>query len=63
MFMVKTNVKILPTKAENKDNTENTTVQYKVIGNTTFKLVSHYSGRDTYMDIVKNVLKMELDRA
>jgi len=49
-----------PTKDE---ETENSKVQYKEIGNTKFKLVSHYSGKETYMDIVKGVLRREFERA
>lgn len=38
------------------------TVQYKEIGNTKFKIVSYYSGTETYIDIVKSVLRTEIER-
>jgi ribosomal protein S3AE len=37
-------------------------VQYKKIGNTMFEFVSHYGGEKTYMDIVKDMLQMEINR-
>ena len=45
------------------EETESSKVQYKEIGNTKFKLVSYYSGTETYMDIVKGVLRREFEKA
>ena len=36
--------------------------QYIKIDNCTYKLVSYYHGDKTYMDTVKDVLKMEVER-
>ena len=55
-------VKILQTQPTKDKNIENGVVQYKEIGNTKFKLVSYYSGTETYTDIVKNVLNREFER-
>ena len=48
-----------PTKEE---TAESVIVQYKEVGNTKFKLVSHYSGKETYTDIVKSVLRREVEK-
>jgi len=45
------------------EDVQNSKVQYKEVGNTRFKLVSHYSGKETYMDIVKGVLRREFEKA
>ena len=45
-----------------KDEDVVTTVQFKEIGNTMFKLVSYYSGTMTYTDVVKSVLRREIER-
>ena len=48
---------------ENEQKTGNiTTVKYKEIGNTTFKIVSNYSGTNTYSDVIKSVLRREVEK-
>ena len=41
---------------------ENENVHERVIGNTTFKVVSYYSDKRTYEDIVKNAILREIRR-
>ena len=42
--------------------TETTTVRFVDIENTSFKLVSHYSGTNTYTDVIKSVLLREIEK-
>jgi hypothetical protein len=37
-------------------------INHRVIGNTTFKVVSYYSDKRTYEDIVKNAILREIKR-
>ena len=43
-------------------NRETVTTQTKKIGGTTYTVNSHYHGTETYEDIVKSVLKQEIDK-
>ena len=42
---------------------EYTKVSTEQIGNTTFTVIEHYSGEQTYLDMVKDVLRREIDNA
>ena len=33
------------------------------VGNTTFTVIAHYSGEQTYLDMVKDVLRREIDNS
>ena len=47
---------------ENQTKQESDVVKYKTIGNTAFKIVSYYSEANTYTDVVKSVLRMEIEK-
>ena len=36
--------------------------QIKKIGGTTYTITSHYSGNETYEDVVKSVLRREIEK-
>ena len=44
------------------DNQNEENVHYQEIGNTTFKVVSYYSDKRTYEDIVKNAILREIKK-
>ena len=47
---------------KNKDEQFVYKTQSKKIGGTTYTIVSHYHGTSTYEDVVKSILKQEVDK-
>ena len=41
---------------------KNTNTRYLKSGNTTVKVTEHFSGEQTYLDIIKAALRRELER-
>jgi len=47
---------------DNDTQDENTNIRYVKIGNTTIKLVEHFSGNKTYSDIIRDALRREFSK-
>ena len=41
---------------------ENTCIRYVKIGNTTVQLVEHFSGTQTYSDVIRDALRREFSK-
>jgi creatinine amidohydrolase/Fe(II)-dependent formamide hydrolase-like protein len=42
---------------------ERTKTSTRQVGNTTFTVIAHYSGEQTYLDMVKDVLRREIENS